>query len=116
MPILYYNFLSLGLLCEKGYDLRFRYGIGIISDDKLGLTAKLKMNRNHLWAFPLKCSDLLCFSSVTFDDNWLWYLCFGHLNFGSSKLLARKNLIVGLYFISFPKKQFDRWTIFYQFS
>ncbi|KAL3533478.1 hypothetical protein ACH5RR_006999 [Cinchona calisaya] len=63
------------------------------------------MNHSRLWPFSLNCSDLPYFSSVTFDDTWLWHLRFGHLNFGSLKFLVRKNLVIGLPFINYPNKK-----------
>ena len=96
VPSLYHNLLSLGQLSEKGYDLHFKYGDGTISDEKLGLIAKVKMNRSRLWPLSLNCGDLPCFNSMTCDDSWLWHMRFGHLNFGSLKFLARKKLVVGL--------------------
>ena len=30
------------------------------------------------------------------DENWLWHLRFGHLNFGSLNLLNRKGMVSGL--------------------
>ena len=30
------------------------------------------------------------------DENWLWHLRFGHLNFGDLNLLHRKGMVKGL--------------------
>ncbi|KAL3508849.1 hypothetical protein ACH5RR_028250 [Cinchona calisaya] len=48
VPSIYHNLLSLGQLSEKGYDLHFKYCVGTITDDKLGLIAKVNMNRSRL--------------------------------------------------------------------
>ena len=105
MPSLYHNLLSLGQLSEKGYDLHFKYGDGTISDEKLGLIAKVKMNRSRLWPLSLNCGDLPCFNSVTCDDSWLWHMRFGHLNFGSLKFLAKKKFVIGLPSVEFLDKK-----------
>jgi len=105
VPSLHYNLLSLGKLSEKGYDLRFKYRIGTISDDKFGIIAKFNMNNSRLWPLYLNSDDLPCFSSINCDDTWLWHLRLGHLNFGSLKFLARKNLVDGLPSIDFPNKK-----------
>ena len=36
------------------------------------------------------------FQSKPKDENWLWHLRFGHLNFGGLKLLNRKGMVRGL--------------------
>ena len=36
------------------------------------------------------------------DENWLWHLRFGHLNFGGLNLLHRKGMVNGLPFIEKP--------------
>nr|XP_009775305.1 PREDICTED: uncharacterized protein LOC104225243 [Nicotiana sylvestris] len=105
VPSLHRNLLSLGQLSEKGYDLRFKYRIGTISDDKFGIIAKFNMNNSRLWPLYLNSDDLPCFSSINCDDTWLWHLRLGHLNFGSLKFLARKNLVDGLPSIDFPNKK-----------
>lgn len=48
VPNFYHHRLSLGQLSEKGYDLRFKYEVGTISDDKMGLIAKVKINHSRL--------------------------------------------------------------------
>ncbi|XP_059288711.1 uncharacterized protein LOC132042110 [Lycium ferocissimum] len=75
-----------------------------LSDDKIGLIARIKMNNSRLWPLYLNCGDLPCFSSVNCDA-WLWHLRFGHLNFGSLNFLARKNLVDGLPSIDFPDRR-----------
>ena len=45
---LYHNLLSFGQLFEKEYYLWFKYGIGTISDDHLGLIVKVFMNTSCL--------------------------------------------------------------------
>ena len=96
--------LSLGQLSEKGYDLQFKYGIGTITDNRLGLIAKVYMNTCRLWPITLNCHDLPYFSSVVLDDIWLWYMHFGHLNFGSLCFLVRQNMLYGLLSIDFSEK------------
>eukprot|EP00253_Pinus_taeda_P026417 PITA_26417 len=42
------------------------------------------------------------FQSVPNDENWLWHLRFGHLNFGGLNLLSRKGMVRGLPLIEKP--------------
>ena len=66
---LYHNLLHVGQLFEKSYDLHFKYGDGTISDEKLGLIVKVKINRSHLWLLSLNCGDLPYFNFMTCDDS-----------------------------------------------
>eukprot|EP00253_Pinus_taeda_P026414 PITA_26414 len=74
--------------------------------------AEVKMTRNKM--FPLRImADLKnkneiaavtqeAFQSVPKDENWLWHLSFGHLNFGGLNLLSRKGMVKGLPLIEKP--------------
>ena len=42
------------------------------------------------------------FQSVPKDENWLWHLRFGHLNFGGLNLLSKKGMVKGLPLIEKP--------------
>ena len=90
VPNLYHNLLSLWQLIEKWYDLRFKYGIGTITDDHLGLIAKIYMNISRLRPITLNCHDLPHFNSVVSDDIWLWHMYFDHLNFESLSFLTKR--------------------------
>ena len=68
--------------------------------------AQVKMKRNRM--FPLKMradlkkgAAMAAMTQETFqreakDENWLWNLRFGHLNFGGLNLLHRKGMVNGL--------------------
>ena len=70
------------------------------------------MTRNRM--FPLRIRAYLknkeviaavtqeAFQSVPKDENWLWNLRFGHLNFGGLNLLSRKGMVRGLPLIEKP--------------
>ena len=72
----------------------------------------MKMTRNGM--FPLRMrADLKngeekvavaqeAIQSEPKDENWLWHLRFGHLNFGGLNLLNRKGMVSGLPFIEKP--------------
>ena len=74
--------------------------------------AEVKMTRNRM--FPLRIrADMKnkremaavtkeAFQSVPKDENWLWHLRFGHLNFGGLNLLSRKGMVRGLPLIEKP--------------
>ena len=62
--------------------------------------AEVKMTRDMMFPLgiraDLKNKEVIAavtqeaFQSVLKDENWLWHLRFGHLNFGGLNLLSRK--------------------------
>lgn len=67
---------------------------------------EVKMTRNRMFPLRIK-ADLKnkeviaavtqeAFQRVPKDENWLWHLRFGHLNFGGLNLLSRKGMARGL--------------------
>ncbi|TXG59678.1 hypothetical protein EZV62_014251 [Acer yangbiense] len=96
VPNLHKNLLSVGQLSEKGYDIRIHEGICTINSAQKGLIAKVKMSQNRLFPLLINSDSLPCFSSVMCDENWLWHMRFGHVNFGSLKQLASRKMVSGL--------------------
>ena len=102
------NLLSIGQLVQKGYNVYFVNDVCTIMDipPSKRCIAEVKMTRNRM--FPLRIrADLKnkneiaavtqeAFQSVPKDENWLWHLRFGHLNFGGLNLLSRKGMVKGL--------------------
>jgi len=108
------NLLSIGQLVHKGYNVFFENDVCTIMDraPSKRCIAEVKMTRNRM--FPLRIrADLKnkeviaaviqeAFQSVPKDENWLWHLRFGHLNFGGLNLLSRKGMVRGLQLIEKP--------------
>ncbi|TXG52111.1 hypothetical protein EZV62_021280 [Acer yangbiense] len=104
VPNLHKNLLSVGQLLEKGYDIRIHEGICTINSAQKGLIAKVKMSQNRLFPLLINSDSLPCFSSVMCDENWLWHMRFGHVNFGSLKQLASRKMVSGLPSINPPDR------------
>eukprot|EP00253_Pinus_taeda_P022060 PITA_22060 len=108
------NLLSIGQLVHKGYNVYFVNDVCTIMDiaPSKRCIAEVKMTRNRM--FPLRIrADLKnkneiaavmqeAFQSQPKDENWLWHLRFGHLNFGGLNLLSRKGMVRGLPLIEKP--------------
>ena len=74
--------------------------------------AQVKMTRSRM--FPLKMranlkkgAEVTTLTQETFqreekDENWLWHLIFGHLNFGGLNLLHKKGMVKVLPLIENP--------------
>eukprot|EP00253_Pinus_taeda_P015909 PITA_15909 len=96
------NLLNIGQLVQKGFNVFFVNDVCTIMDraPSKQCIAEVKMTRNRI--FPLRIKAILkdgveiaavtqeTFQSEPKDENWLWHLRFGHLNFGGLNLLSRK--------------------------
>eukprot|EP00253_Pinus_taeda_P006975 PITA_06975 len=114
VPGLKCNLLSIGQLIEKGYNVLFKADMCTIRDipPSKKIIAQVQMTSNRM--FPLKLrADLKkgrtiaavtqeVFQEQVKDENWLWHLRFGHLNFGGLNLLHRKRMVRGLPLIEKP--------------
>lgn len=62
------------------------------------------MSSNRLFFMIINNDKFSCYKIKIVVDSWLWNLRFGHLNFGSIKILTRKNWITGLPLVDIPDK------------
>eukprot|EP00253_Pinus_taeda_P005116 PITA_05116 len=83
VPGLRCNLLSIGQLIDKGYNVFFKDDMCTITDIPPTVTQEV-------------------FQEQVKDENWLWHLRFGHLNFGGLNLLHRKKMVRGLPLIQKP--------------
>eukprot|EP00253_Pinus_taeda_P003561 PITA_03561 len=114
VPGLKCNLLSIGQLIDKRYNVFFKDDMCTIIDipPSKKIIAQVQMTSNRM--FPLKLrADLKegrtiaavtheVFQEQVKDENWLWHLRFGHLNFGGLNLLHRKGMVRGLPLIEKP--------------
>ncbi|KAL5818507.1 hypothetical protein ACOSQ4_022349 [Xanthoceras sorbifolium] len=63
-----------------------------IRDGKGNLIAIVKMSKNRLFSLNIQNDITKCLKACYNDASWLWHLRFGHLNFGSLKLLSKKKM------------------------
>ena len=102
------NFFSIRKLIQKGYNVFFEDDVCTIMDKPPSkqFISQVKMKRNRM--FPLKMrvdlkkgDAIATVTQETYqreakDENWLWHLRFGHLNFGGLNLLHMKEMVKGL--------------------
>ena len=74
------NFLSLGKLLEKGYDIHLKDNNLSIRDSGSNLIAKMPMSRNRVFMLNIQKDLEKCLEACHKDTTWLWHLRFGHLN------------------------------------
>ncbi|KAL5806123.1 hypothetical protein ACOSQ4_028856 [Xanthoceras sorbifolium] len=96
VPSLHWNLLSMGQLSEKGLKIIIDKGVCTIENMKNELVAEVKMTKNRMFPLPLQSEIIHSFSAIAMDTNWLWHLRFGHLNFNGLRVLAKKEMVIGL--------------------
>ncbi|XP_059075013.1 uncharacterized protein LOC131875027 [Cryptomeria japonica] len=122
VPGLKHNLMSIGQLIQKGYRIYFKNKECTILDKfpSNQLIAKVQMTSNRILPLRIKPDLKVEFSQenntmnprvhegkvaavpqVVYqveikDENWLWHLRFGHLNFGNLNLLHKKKMVMGL--------------------
>ena len=70
-PDLHHNFLSMGQLSKKGYNMQTHQGYCTMLDKNGKLIAKVKMTPNRLFPLKIHHEKFSCLSSMILDDNWL---------------------------------------------
>lgn len=129
-PGLKHNLMSIGQLIQKGYRVYFKNKECTILDKfpSNQLIAKVQMTSNRMFPLRIKLDLKVEFSQehntmnprvherkvatipqVVYqakikDENWLWHLRFGHLNFGNLNLLHKQKMVMGLPLIEKPDR------------
>eukprot|EP00253_Pinus_taeda_P020908 PITA_20908 len=109
------NLLSIRQLVQKGYNVFFVNDVCTIMDraPNKRCIAEVKMMRNRMFPLRIKADlkdkELIAtvtqeaFQSVPKDENWLWHLRFGHLNFRGLNLLSSVGIMAKvLYLMATP--------------
>eukprot|EP00253_Pinus_taeda_P022387 PITA_22387 len=114
VPRMKCNLLSIGQFVQKGYNVFVENDVCTIMDRKSSkrCIAEVKMTRNRMFPLRIKVDlkDGVKIAAVTQeafqtkpkDENWLWHLRFGHLNFGGLNVLNRKGMVIGLPLVEKP--------------
>lgn len=103
IPKLHSNLISLGQLTESGHKI-------VMDDDLLEVMEKnpfrliMKVDRtlNRLYRVELNIAEPVCFLMSVSDEAWLWHGHLGYANFKSIKLLADKEMALGVPVIKHP--------------
>lgn len=104
MPGMKCNLLSLGQLVEKGFTVLMKNGCLKMFDCNQKLMLKTPLSSNRTFKVDIKCAKIHCLASTLEDENWLWHLKFGHLNFKGLSSLHSKQLVKGIPRITVPEK------------
>lgn len=104
VPSMKCNLLSVGQLVEKGFSVLMKEGCLKMFDSNQKLMLRAPLSNNITFKIDIKGAEVHCLASTMSDENWLWHLRFGHLNFRSLSDLESKQMVNGLPKITIPEK------------
>ncbi|KAD1384633.1 hypothetical protein E3N88_42909 [Mikania micrantha] len=107
IPSLRSNILSLGQFTELGYSILMKDEYLWMHEKDGRLLMKVHRSMNRLYKIELKIANPICLLSNISDEAWLWHARLGHLNFDSIKLLAAKEMALGVPNFQHPKQVCD---------
>jgi hypothetical protein len=65
------------------------------------------MSKNRIFSLNIQYDAAKCLSAITNNEEWLWHLRLGHLNFTSLKMLASKKMVKGMPHIDHPDEVYE---------
>ncbi|CAN1222821.1 Retrovirus-related Pol polyprotein from transposon TNT 1-94 [Linum grandiflorum] len=104
VPQMTCNILSLGQLLEKNYEVHMADRKLELRNERKELIARVPMTKKRMFVLNIQSETAKCLKTCVTEDNWLWHLRFGHLNFGGLKLLGQKKMVHGLPIINHPEQ------------
>ena len=93
------NLISLGQVLEKGYKMKLELENLLVIYNKKRTILKAHLSKNRTFKVEIQTGKYQCLSIVSADENWLWHLRYGHLNFRSLYTLSKEKMVIGLPFI-----------------
>jgi transposase InsO family protein len=94
--------VSIGQLLEKGYTLFMKNCHLTVTYYNGRLIAYVKISKNRMFPLNIQYDAAKCLSAITNNEEWLWHLRLGHLNFTSLKMLASKKMVKRMPHIDHP--------------
>jgi len=111
VPAIKHNMLSIGQLIEKGYTLYMKNCHLTVKYYNGRLIVYVKMSKNKMFPLNIQYDAAKCLSVITNNEEWLWLLRLGHLNFTSLKMLASKKMVKGIPHIDHPDEVFENCVL-----
>jgi hypothetical protein len=97
------NILSIGQLMEKGYKI-FSNVRSLNLEDKTGrMVVSVEIVPNKMFKLDLNSVQERCLKVSLENNNDLWHLRFGHLDYAGLKEAVRKQSVIGLPNLEFEK-------------
>ena len=95
--------ISLGQLTKTGHKVIMDIDkLEVFAKSPLRLIMKVRRSKNPLYKIKLQLAHPTCFLSNLEEPAWLWHARLGHVNFQSLKLIAEKEMVMGVPPIKHP--------------
>jgi hypothetical protein len=100
-----FNLLSVGQLCDLGFQCLFTKKEVVISkkDDEQVIFKGFRYNNLYLVDFTSKDTNLKTFLFTKTSVGWLWHRRLAHVGMSSLKKLMKNELVRGLKYVKFEK-------------
>jgi hypothetical protein len=100
-----FNLLSVGQLCDLGFQCLFTKKEVVISkkDDEQVIFKGFRYNNLYLVDFTSKDTNLKTFLFTKTSLGWLWHRRLAHVGMSSLKKLMKNELVRGLKYVKFEK-------------
>jgi len=101
-----HNLLSISQLCDKGYEIKFKPDLCLISSPTTNQTLFIGKRVNNIYMLDICniASSITCLLSKN-DDSWLWHRRLAHIHMHHLHKLLCKNLVEGLSELKFEKNR-----------
>lgn len=96
IPGLKSNIISLGQATEAGCEVRMKNDHLILYDRNGNLVVRTKRSNNRLYKVILEVESIKCLKKIGSNEANKWHSRLGHVNVETMKLMANKELVVGL--------------------
>lgn len=104
IPDLKSNIISLGQATEAGCEVRMKDDYLKLHDRNGNLIARTKRSKNRLYKVTIEVEIIRCFQVAGSSETNKWHSRLGHVNVDTIRLMANKELALGLPSISMEKE------------
>ena len=100
-----YNLLSVGQLCDRGFEVHFKKGEVVVvkEDDHSQVFKGFRHNNLYVVDFTSKEANLQECLFTKSSMGWLWHRRLGHVGMSTLNKLVKKEMIRGLKDVKFEK-------------
>ncbi|XP_047181944.1 uncharacterized protein LOC124848335, partial [Vigna umbellata] len=102
VPGLKTNLLSLGQLLQKKYMMKMEDNCLSIFNQNGKVVVQTQLSQNRTFKVVMEAVNHHCFTATKSEEEWLWHLRFGHLNFQDLSMLSQKKMVTGLPKVDIP--------------
>ncbi|XP_014506332.1 uncharacterized protein LOC106766088 [Vigna radiata var. radiata] len=93
---------------QKKYMMKMENNCLSIFNQNGKVVVQAQLSQNKTFKVVMEAVNCHCFTATESEEEWLWHLRFGHLNFQDISMLSQKKIVIGL-----PKKSVEKLGVVY---